>query len=149
MDKLVQQVRNIVQHSRSRNNALQKICDVLREEVSEFDWVGFYTISENEKNMLELGPYSGDPTEHIKIRFGDGVCGQTALTNKTFIIQNVKEEANYLSCSPHVKAEIVVPIFKDNCFIAELDIDSHTQNSISADYKLLCEDIAHIVEELF
>ncbi len=67
----------------------------------------------------------GAPTDHTRIPFGKGICGQAAATENTFIVQDVTLETNYLSCSPDVRSEIVVPILKDGVVVGELDIDSH------------------------
>jgi len=103
---------------------MKKVCQTLFEEVPHYDWVGFYLVSG--ENELTLGPYTGDPTEHVKIPFGKGICGQAASTGTTFLVEDVSKESNYLSCNPKVKSEIVVPIKKDGEVIGELDIDSHT-----------------------
>ncbi|MGC8820374.1 MAG: diguanylate cyclase domain-containing protein [Fervidobacterium sp.] len=105
-------------------NLLETICQLLDKHVPYYNWTGFY-LMDNE-GMLVLGPYIGEPTEHVRIPVGKGICGQAAETKHTFIIQDVSLETNYLSCSPHVKSEIVVPIFKrDGSVFGEIDIDSH------------------------
>jgi GAF domain-containing protein len=104
---------------------LQIICQLLKDEVEHYDWVGFYLVDRERDRQLVLGPYAGEPTEHTNIAFGQGICGQAADTGKLFLIQDVSKETNYLSCSPTVKSEIVLPIFKDGALVGELDIDSH------------------------
>ncbi|MBC8428684.1 MAG: GAF domain-containing protein [FCB group bacterium] len=123
-------------------NVLQVICNLLVDKLETCDWAGFYIVNPNLPNELLLGPYCGAPTEHVRIPFGFGICGQTANTKKTFIVKNVADEENYLSCSPDVKSEIVVPIFHEGVFIGELDIDSHRTHSFSNDGKLLFEKTA-------
>jgi len=102
---------------------MKEICEILYNNVPYYDWVGFYMI--NEKNLLELSEFVGEPTEHTEIPIGKGICGQAAEKKAVFIVQDVSKETNYLSCSPKVKSEIVIPIFKDGEVIGELDIDSH------------------------
>lgn len=109
---------------------LNKITRLLHDEVKHFNWVGFYFKNED-KNELKLGPYTGAQTEHTLIPYGKGICGQVAVSNKTFISQDVNSESNYLACSVETKAEIVVPIFKDGKNIGQIDIDSHYKNSIT------------------
>jgi L-methionine (R)-S-oxide reductase len=109
-----------------KNEKLGTVCKLLKENVSYYNWVGFYLVNPKKQSELLLGPYVGEPTVHVKIAFGKGICGQAAETRKTFIVQDVSKETNYLSCNPHVKSEIVIPIFKGGTIIGELDIDSHT-----------------------
>ncbi|MCW9708506.1 GAF domain-containing protein [Aliifodinibius sp. 1BSP15-2V2] len=149
--KLLQnEVSKIVESAdQSRDEKLQQICQLLSDEVEVFDWVGFYIVDPNAERELVLGPYVGEPTDHTRISFGKGICGQAAETNKTFVVQDVSQADNYLSCSIHVKSEIVVPVKKDGKFIAELDIDSHTKDAITGDHQLLLEEVCGKVARLF
>ena len=127
---------------------LQKICQLLDQEISYFNWTGFY-FRNGDKEELVLGPYVGVPTDHTVIPFGKGICGQVAVSNQTFIVPNVKEQDNYLSCSIDTKAEIVVPIIKNGENIGQIDIDSHRLNPFTQqDRELLewlCNEIAKII----
>ena len=128
---------------------LQGICDILRQSISHYDWVGFYFVDPENKDELVLGPFSGEPTEHTRIKFGEGICGQAAETRNVFIVQDVLKEENYLSCSPDVRSEIVVPIFRNGEIVGELDIDSHRINPFTMeDRKFLervCERVARFL----
>jgi GAF domain-containing protein len=123
--RLLSNVREIVAQDTPREVALAAICELLAREVPHYDWVGFYLVDPERPQELVLGPFEGAPTEHTRIAFGQGICGQAAATELTFVVQDVSQETNYLSCSPHVRSEIVVPIFKDGAVVGELDIDSH------------------------
>ncbi len=147
---LLSQIAKIVDHpEKERDEKLQDICQLLEEEVKEFDWVGFYLVDPEADRELVLGPFVGEATDHTRIPFGTGICGQAADTEKTFVVQDVNEADNYLSCSPDVKSEIVVPVMKEGKFVAELDIDSHTKNAITEDHRELLEEICEIASGLF
>ena len=133
---------------KSRDEILIEICRYLGTEIAHYNWVGFY-IADPEKQELNLGPYYGAPTEHIQIPFGRGICGQAAKDLKTIIVQDVADESNYLACSIDVKSEIVIPIFKDGQFVAELDIDSHQKNSLSNKDRDFLEKIGRDIAALF
>jgi GAF domain-containing protein len=128
---------------------LARICSLLKEKVAYYDWVGFY-IADNQAQELELGPFAGEPTDHVRIPFGKGICGQTAVSKETFLVPDVTKEDNYLSCSADVRSEIVVPVIKDGEFVAELDIDSRELDPFSkADEELLnavCDMLSGIWE---
>lgn len=127
---------------------LQKICQLLDQEIKHFNWTGFY-FKNGDKNELKLGPYVGAPTDHIIIPYGKGICGQVAVSNETFEVPDVKEQDNYLSCSIDTKAEIVVPIFKNGENIGQIDIDSHKINPFTTEDKemlnWLCEEVGKII----
>uniref|UniRef100_A0AAU6WWF9 GAF domain-containing protein n=1 Tax=Chryseobacterium endophyticum TaxID=1854762 RepID=A0AAU6WWF9_9FLAO len=127
---------------------LEKVCHLLDQEISYFNWTGFY-FKNGDKDELKLGPYVGAPTDHTIIPYGKGICGQVAVSNETFVVPDVHEESNYLSCSIDTKAEIVVPIFKDGQNIGQIDIDSHTVNPFTDEdrelLEWLCNEVAKIL----
>jgi GAF domain-containing protein len=147
---LQQRIRKILDSPRSREARLQAICEELKTAGPHYDWVGFYLVDSEVEGELVLGPYAGEPTEHVRIKFGQGICGQAASTRETFVIQDVTQETNYLSCSPDVKSEIVLPIFNEDELVGELDIDSHDLAPFSeADRRLLdriCRWIAPYID---
>lgn len=148
-ESIFSQAKEIIYGDGSRENKLRAICELLDREVEVFDWTGFYLVAPDEERMLELGPYVGEATDHTRIPFGTGICGQAAETLDTFVVQDVKKADNYLACSIHVQSEIVVPIMKGEEFVGELDIDSHTKDAISPELKELCEKICKELASLF
>ncbi|HKJ33208.1 MAG TPA: GAF domain-containing protein [Balneolales bacterium] len=151
LDSLPQKVTKIIKSNTNgnRDQSLQKISQLLKDEVPAYDWVGFYLADPNADRELVLGPYVGEPTDHVRIPFGRGICGQAAETLKTFVVDDVSAEENYLACSVNVKSEVVVPIMKDDTFIGELDIDSHVKSGIGEYDRKILEEICNIVTELF
>ena len=132
-----------------RDEKLMGICHLLSNFAPNIDWVGFYIKDQNKKDELVLGPYEGEPTEHTNIPFGKGICGQVAVTEEIFDVPDVKKEENYLSCSPDVKAEIVLPIIKSGEFVAELDIDSHVLSPFDNKDKEFLKKVTDIAAKIF
>lgn len=148
--QLFEELANQIEEIISQNNiheSMEEICNLLYENISYYNWVGFYLTDFDEKNTLVLGPFVGEPTEHVKIPFGKGICGQAAEKKTTFIVQNVSKETNYLSCSPKVKSEIVVPIMIDGIIYGELDIDSHISNAFDKDDELFLKNICDKISQ--
>lgn len=147
MDTLIikDNIINIKNSNNSLEDKLQEICDYLKEKINYYDWVGFY-FKNGDKQELKLARFAGDPTEHTIIPFGKGICGQVAVTNSNFVVQDVSEQNNYISCGWKVKSEIVIPIFLNGENIGQIDIDSHIVNPFSIkDTKLLefvCREVA-------
>jgi GAF domain-containing protein len=145
IDTLKKDILNITQQSIEVEVILQQICDYLKSAVSYYDWVGFY-FTNGDKKELVLKQFAGKPTEHIIIPFGKGICGQVALSNQNFVVQDVTEQDNYISCGFDVMSEIVIPIFKNGKNIGQIDIDSHRTSPFGKqDEELLefvCEQVA-------
>ena len=115
---------------KSVKEKLFDICHYLQGEVDHYDWVGFY-FAQKETRTLHLGPYAGEPTDHKVIPFGKGICGQVAISNESFLVDDVHAQDNYIACSISVKSEIVVPLFLNGQNIGQIDIDSNTKNAFT------------------
>ena len=136
----------ILAQSSSSDEAMQAICDLLKSELKVYDWVGFYMV-DGDKKELVLGPYAGKPTDHIRIPFGKWICGQSAETQEIFLIDDVSAESNYIACSIDVKSEIVVPMFKDDKMIGQIDIDSSTPAAFKDYDETFLKEICTLVAE--
>lgn len=147
-EKLLEKVKEIVSGPAPVSDKLHGICDMLCALVPHYNWVGFYLVDSEKMNELVLGPYVGEPTEHVRIPFGKGICGQAAERGETFVVQDVSEQNNYLSCSLNVKSEIVVPLFKNGKVVGEIDIDSHEVGPFTEADSEFLEEIAGLVVRL-
>ena len=121
----------------SRDAKLKNLCELLNQEISYYNWVGFY-FANHENKTLHLGPYVGAETDHTVIPFGKGICGQVAESNENFVVPDVQAQDNYIACSISVKSEIVVPLFVNGENIGQIDIDSSVRDPFTeADERFL------------
>lgn len=138
-------IRDLTLSSAPVDEKLKRICTILNNNVPHYHWVGFYLTDPGKERELVLGPFEGAPTEHTRIPFGQGICGQAAERGETVLIQDVSKEENYLSCSINVRSEIVVPIFRDGSVAGELDIDSHQVSPFTEEDREFLEKVAEMV----
>ena len=115
---------------KSDDQPLLAICEILKEKLEHYSWVGFYFMNDATQT-LEIGPYAGLKTEHTRIPYGKGICGQVASSAKMFVVDDVHEQDNYIACSLDTKAEIVAPVFFQDKLIGQIDIDSNIRKSFS------------------
>ena len=126
---------------------LQKsIVQWLDKEVPYYNWTGFYFMND-EKQQLEIGPYVGAYTDHTVIPYGRGICGQVAVSGKTFEVPDVHAQDNYLACSLATKSEIVVPIYIGENLVGQIDIDSHELDPFTQEDHNLLEAVANYVAQ--
>jgi GAF domain-containing protein len=148
LEQLKAGIDQIFANAQNTSDILQGICDYLENQISYYDWVGFY-FRNGEKEELKLAEFTGEPTEHTIIPFGKGICGQVAVSNENFVVQDVSEQDNYISCGWKVKSEIVIPIFVNDENIGQIDIDSHAVSPFTPeDEQLLeyvCDKVATIL----
>lgn len=126
--------------------SLEKICAILKENKATYDWVGFY-FRNGDKEELKLKAYVGAETDHSIIPFGKGICGQVAVSNQNFVVDDVQAQDNYISCNINVKSEVVIPLFVNDENIGQIDIDSNTINAFDASDEKLLEEINSLVAE--
>ena len=148
LDTLRPKVSTIINDThKSSTDKMQAICELLKENVPYYDWVGFY-FRNGDKEELKLGPYAGTPTDHTIIPFGKGICGQVAVSNQNFVVPDVKTQDNYIACSVTVKAEIVVPLFLNGVNIGQIDIDSNTPDPFSEEDERFLEFVNREVSKI-
>ena len=140
-------INQLIDSNISSSEKLQEICVLLKNTFPHFHWVGFYFVHGN-RNELKLSEFAGKPTEHAIIPFGKGICGQVAISNQNFVVQDVSEQDNYISCGIDVKSEIVIPIFQDSKNIGQIDIDSHDAAPFTKEDENLLEFICTKVASL-
>ncbi|MCA0930945.1 GAF domain-containing protein [Lutimonas saemankumensis] len=144
---LREKITEIIGNNLAVEEKLKEICLLLQKSFDHFHWVGFYFIN-GSKEELKLSEFAGKPTEHTHIPFGKGICGQVALSNKNFVVQDVQEQENYISCGIEVKSEIVVPIFQEGRNIGQIDIDSHDLSPFSEEDERILEYVCNEVARL-
>ena len=124
----------------------QAIVEWLDENVAYYNWTGFYFMND-EKQQLEIGPYVGAYTDHTVIPYGRGICGQVAVSGQTFEVPDVHAQDNYLACSLETKSEIVVPIYKGEKLVGQIDIDSHELDPFTPEDHALLKAVANFVAD--
>jgi L-methionine (R)-S-oxide reductase len=125
----------------NNENVMEKTVEVLKS-ISHYTWVGIYLV---EGEYLVLKHYIGKPTEHTKIRIGQGICGAAIVDKHTIIVPNVSSDANYIVCSEETKSEIVVPIWSKDRIIGEIDIDSDILDAFHEDDRVMLEKVADVL----
>lgn len=71
------EIKSAVDSDMDSDDVIRFVCQMLFDGVPHFDWVGVYRCVP-EREVLVLGPYSGEETEHEEIPYGSGVCGRVA-----------------------------------------------------------------------
>ncbi|RAV30874.1 GAF domain-containing protein [Sinomicrobium soli] len=145
--ELKPRVENILGEDTAVEDRLTRVCELLKEHVSYYDWVGFYFKNGN-REELKLKAFAGEPTDHTIIPFGKGICGQVAVSNENFVVPDVKAQNNYIACSIYVKAEIVIPLFVNGENIGQIDIDSHTPDPFTEEDEKFLEFVNARVAEI-
>ncbi len=129
----------------------QEACEIavrdLRSNFKDYHWVGIYKV---EGGNLRLTAWDGsEPTEHVLIPIGRGICGLAASKGSTIIVHDVNHDPRYLQCFLSTQSEIVVPILSKGKVIGEIDIDSNKSSAFNDQDKNFLEDLALILAEVW
>lgn len=117
---LQQQVEALIADEPNLIANLSNTSALLNQFLHTINWVGFYL---KEQDELVLGPFQGLPA-CVRIPLGRGVCGESATTNTTIVVDDVHQFAGHIACDAASRSEIVIPLRKNNEVIGVLDIDS-------------------------
>lgn len=147
MDKhqeLLQEFDTLAASASGVKPLMQRVSERLHEEMTRYNWVGFYFMESPGRDALVLGPYEGSFMPTLRIQLDKGLCGAAAMTKKSVVVNNVAKDARYLG-SDMVKSNMVVPIIVKNQVEAELCIESYFADTFDQAEKQFVESCAAIV----
>lgn len=105
------------------------------------NWAGFYLLR---GPLLVLGPFQGKPA-CVRIPVGTGVCGVAAMRRQSVLVPDVHAFPGHIACDPASRAELVVPLVRDDTLIGVLDLDSPVVARFDAQDQAGCEALAMII----
>lgn len=124
---------------------MERITERLHEEMTRYNWVGFYLVDPADPGVLLVGPFVGSFTPNARIPLNTGLCGAAATSGQVVIVQDVSADPRYLAGSSLVKSEIVVPIFVKKTLAAELDVESYFAGTFTQTEQEFVEACAKVV----
>jgi GAF domain-containing protein len=144
-EELLKEFQDLALSAPTVKALMERMSQRLHEKVTRFNWVGFYLIDPADPGVLQVGPFVGSFTPNARIPLDTGLCGAAARSGKTVVVHDVSTDPRYLSGSPMVKCEIVVPILIKSRLAAELDIESYFSNTFTAAEQHFVETCAAVV----
>ncbi|NJN14363.1 MAG: GAF domain-containing protein [Planctomycetes bacterium] len=118
---------------------MASLAALLKQEIPEFFWVGFYLPRED--GALIVGPYQG-PLACILLPAGRGVCGASAKSRETILVPDVHAFPDHIACSGESRSEIVVPLLRGAELRAVLDVDSVRADEFGEEDQAVLERLA-------
>lgn len=124
-DDLLREVQDLATSSADPTMLMQRISDHLHAAMPRYNNVLFRAVEDSQPGVLLLGPYTGSFSPHLRISFGQGICGAAASEERTIVVDNVAADNRYLPGSSLVKSEIAVPIFVGGKLAGAMDVQSY------------------------
>jgi L-methionine (R)-S-oxide reductase len=144
-EELLREFQDFSRSAPTAQSLMERISQRLHEKMTRYNWVGFYLLDPADNGFLLVGPFVGSFTPNARIPLSTGLCGAAASSGKTILVHDVSKDPRYLSGSPMVKCEIVVPIFVKNKLAAELDVESYFAGTFTKDEQDFVEACAGVV----
>jgi GAF domain-containing protein len=142
-DRICEELENRRSRGASLDQLLRTAVERLHDAHDRFHWTGIYELYPD--NVLRLGPFVGDPTDHVFIAVGNGICGTAIAERRNLHIPDVSKEDNYLACSSQTRSELVVLIRQDKRIFAQIDIDSHDEGPFTDE---MVQDVEKVADWL-
>ncbi|MGA9899085.1 MAG: GAF domain-containing protein [Terriglobales bacterium] len=144
-EELLREFQDFALTAPTANSLMEGMAKGLHEKMTRYNWVGFYLLDPADPGVLLVGPFVGSFTPNARIPLNAGLCGAAASSGQVVVVHDVSTDPRYLSGSPLVKCEIVVPIFVKGKLAAELDIESYFAGTFTKPEQEFAEACATIV----
>jgi L-methionine (R)-S-oxide reductase len=143
--ELLRELQNYAQTAPTVESVMERMAKRLHEQMTRYNWTGFYLVDPADPGYLIVGPFAGSFTPKSRIPLNSGLCGAAATSGRVVVVQDVSKDPRYLAGSSLVKSEIVVPIYGDKKFAAELDINSYFAETFTRAERLFVEACANVI----
>jgi L-methionine (R)-S-oxide reductase len=143
--EILQEFEGLTRAATSAESLMQQVSDRLHEQMSRYNWVGFYMVDKNDPGILVVGPHTGSFTPNFRIPLDKGLCGAAASSGTTVVVNDVSKDPRYLAGSDLVKSETVVPMFANKKMVGVLDVESYFIGTFTAQEKEFVEACAALV----
>ncbi len=144
---LLQELQQFAVTASSSVDLMEHIAKRIHEQMTRYNWVGFYLVDPKDPGYLIVGPFAGSFTPNARIPLNTGLCGAVATTGKIVVVQDVSKDHRYLAGSSMVKSEIVVPIFANKKLAAELDVESYFADTFTSADQEFVQACANLLEQ--
>jgi L-methionine (R)-S-oxide reductase len=143
-DELLEEFDAYGRSAETAEALMQHISRRLHEDLTRYNWVGFYLMESPAWDALVLGPYAGSFNPTLRIPLDKGLCGAAATSGRTVVVNNVARDPRYLG-SDLVKSNIVVPIFSKKQVAAELCVESYFTDTFNIAEQQFIQSCAGLV----
>jgi putative methionine-R-sulfoxide reductase with GAF domain len=144
-EELLRELEDFAKTAPTAKSVMERIAQRLHEEMTRYNWVGFYLLDPLDPGVLVIGPFVGSFTPNVRIPLNIGLCGVAASSGRVVVVDDVSTDSRYLAGSSMVNSEIVVPIFVKNKLAAELDVESYFAGTFTKPEQDFIEACAAVV----
>jgi L-methionine (R)-S-oxide reductase len=143
--ELLRELQNYARTAPTVEPVMERMAKRLHEQMTRYNWTGFYLVDPADPGYLIVGPFAGSFTPKSRIPLNSGLCGAAAASGQIVVVQDVSKDPRYLAGSSLVKSEIVVPIYGHKKLAAVLDINSYFADTFTRTEQQFVEASANVI----
>jgi len=131
-----------------RAGLARALCEAIRA-AGPYRWVGLYEVTGRE--IVALGWTGETAPGHVRFPADRGLCGAVARARAAVVVDDVGQDARYLTTFGDTRAEMVVPVIDraTRAVVATIDIESDRAGAFSEDDRMMIEDCASAIAPLW
>ncbi|HEY7856076.1 MAG TPA: GAF domain-containing protein, partial [Terriglobales bacterium] len=126
------EVSDLVNGTLDLDQVLTRVAELVRRVV-HYDIFAILLANERSHELrirLAVG-HLPEVVDGVRVKFGQGVTGQAALTKKPQMVNDVLRDPHYLPVLQDIRSELAVPILWKNEVIGVIDIQTPELNAFS------------------
>ena len=144
-EMMIKQLDSMLSNETNIIGILANTSALLFDTLPHINWAGFY-LYDQQNDKLILGPFQGK-VACMHIPMNKGVCGTSAYTQKTLVVDDVHTFEGHIACDSASNSEIVIPIIINNALFGVLDIDAPIKNRFNGEDKLYLEQFVDVLKK--
>jgi sigma-B regulation protein RsbU (phosphoserine phosphatase) len=143
VEPLLLEVADVLATSLDLDTTLSRVAEVVRRVI---DYEIFAILLLNEKTQelrfrFQVG-YPADFAERARVKLGEGVTGQAALSRQAVLVDDVTQDPKYISAVPNVRSELAVPLITKNRVIGVIDLEARNPGYFTEEHSRLLTLVA-------
>jgi sigma-B regulation protein RsbU (phosphoserine phosphatase) len=143
VDPLLLEVADVLSTTLDLDTSLRKVSELVRKVI---DYEIFAILLLDEKNQelyvrFSIG-YPSSFAERTRIKVGVGVTGRAAQARQAVLVDDVRNEADYIDAVPNVHSELAIPLIVRNRLIGVIDIEAREVGYFTEEHKRILTLIA-------
>src|SRR5436305_3749544 len=138
IEPLLLEVADVVNTTLDLDTTLRRVAELVRK-VIDYEIFGILLLNEKTQELyfrFSVG-HSKETADRIRVRVGEGVTGVAAQRAEAVLVDDVSQDARYISAVPNVRSELAVPLIVKNRVIGVIDIQTPQPHHFTEEHKQL------------
>jgi GAF domain-containing protein/anti-sigma regulatory factor (Ser/Thr protein kinase) len=124
------------------DQVLDRVLEVIRRSL-RFEIFEFILFDADTKTLHTRAGYGYEPdAPHLQVKLGEGVVGWVAQTWQSALVNDVRQDARYLTTVEQTQSELAVPLLAADRLVGVMNVESSRLNAFTPDDERLLQTLA-------